>query len=321
MRISKKIKAVAPLVIAAGLMAPAIAQEAKDVPAAKMNLASVNIVRNSVPLFGAAFGINTFYARGERKFGLPVIYVKEDSPAEKAGLGAGDILLSFDGQKLFFPNQFAALLRTYDSDAVVEIDFVHDDELKRARVQLCARTGSAVAVRGNEAGIVPAPNDKDDVRLLVNGREIPLSKNMEWSNRVAVTPDAVIIRTNVEDVPADLMRVLQIFRKRMPDPEESLRRIERTGRGTLIGGMSAASQVYFADGNTVVLTRENDRREVTVRTADGCEIFRGPCSTQDEIDRIPPRALEIISDFTTLTPIAPDEEAEKSVFVNLKNKK
>ena len=321
MRISKKIKAVAPLVLAAGLMAPALAQEAKDVPAAKMNPASVNIVRNSVPLFGAAFGINTFYARGERKFGLPVIYVKEGSPAEKSGLGVGDVLLAFDGQKLFFPNQFAALLRTYDPDAVVEIDFVHDGELRRARVQLCARTGSAVAVRGNDRDVAPAPNEKDDIRLLVNGREIPLSKNMEWSNRVAVTPDAVIIRTNVEDVPADLVRVLQIFRRRLPDPEESARRIERGGRSALIGGMSAASQVYFADGNTVMLTRENGRREVTVRTADDGEIFRGPCSTQDEIDRIPSRAFEIISGFTTLAPIAPDEEAEKSVFVNLKNKK
>ncbi|MGN0835548.1 MAG: PDZ domain-containing protein [Candidatus Spyradosoma sp.] len=321
MRISKKIKAVAPLVIAAGLLTPAIAQEAKDVPAAKMNPASVNIVRNSVPLFGAAFGINTFYARGERKFGLPVIYVKEDSPAEKAGLSVGDILLSFDGQKLFFPNQFAALLRTYDPDDVVEIDFVHEGELKRARVQLCARTGSAVAVRGNEGGIVPAPNDKDDVRLLINGREIPLSKNMEWSNCVAVTPDAVIIRTNVEDVPADLMRVLRSFRARMPDPMESARTIDRRGRGELIGGMSAASQVYFADGNTVLLMRENDKREVTVRTAEDGEIFRGPCATQAEIEKIPPRALEIISGFTTLRPIAPDEDAGKDVYVNLKNKK
>lgn len=321
MRISKKIKAVAPLVLAAGLMAPAVARGVEQLPAAKVNPVSVGIVKNSVPLFGAAFAVNASYARGECKFGLPVIYIKENSPAEKVGLRVGDVLLSFDGQKLFFPNQFAALLRTYEPDAVVEIDFVHDGELKRARVQLCARMGAAVSVaRGGERNAVPAPNEKDDVRLLVNGREISLSKNTEWINCVVVTPDAVVIRTNGEGVPADLVRVLQSFRARIPDPEESARRIDRRSRGELIGGMSAASQVYFADGNTVLLTRENRKREVTVRTSEDGEIFRGPCSTQGEIDAIPPRAREIISGFTTLTPIASDDDAGENGFMILKPK-
>lgn len=327
MRVFKIFQAAVPFVCLAGFAMSAFAgtlsktPETPATPVAKMNPESAKIASCAIPFFGAAFPFSTISSSAEYKFGLPVIFIKEGSPAENAGLRVGDILLTFDGQKLFFPNQFAALLRTYGSDDSVKIEFLRDGELRCACVRLCPRAGTAVRSgnRAGAAGIFPQ-NEKDDIRIIINGREFALSENQLWGNLISVTPDSIVIHTGADDVPASLKRLVEAFRKHFPDPIESARRLECEllgVRAELLGHCSAASQVYFADGKTVMLTCENDKRDVTVRTADKGEIFRGSCATQEEIDAIPADVREIIEEFTTLMPVP--KSPEKNVFEKTKS--
>lgn len=284
--------------------AMAKARQTTGTPSSYRN-ATISEITRSVPLFGAAFSANIFsIQRRFYKYGLPIAYVKENSPAERAGLREGDVLLTFDGQKIFYANQFAALLRTYKPEDSVKIEFARGDEVFSPTLKLGTRYGQSVE---RPKGISPDPAlaDHDDVRIVVNGREISLSKSSEWSNRIAVTKDAVIIRTGT-NFPHDIQTIVDRFRSRLPDPQAISKRIDKTIRSfrtDLINGISTWSQIFSSNGKTVVLSQEDETREVVVRTKDDGEIFRGPCSTREEIEAIPENVRTIIREFMHLEPI------------------
>lgn len=318
---SKKNNLLFPLLLALGLISAVTSQADSAAAGARQSTGTPSSYRNttiseitrSVPLFGAAFSANIFsIQRRFYKYGLPIAYVKENSPAERAGIREGDVLLTFDGQKIFYANQFAALLRTYKPDDSVKIEFARGDEIFSPTLKLGTRYGQSVE-RPTGIGPDPALADHDDVRIVVNGREISLSKSSDWSNRIAVTKDAVIIRTGT-NFPHDIQTIVDRFRSRLPDPQAISKRIDRTIRSfrtDLINGISTWSQIFSSNGKTVILSQEGETREVVVRTKKDGEIFRGPCSTQEEIDAIPENALTIIREFTALEPIE-NENAEKN---------
>lgn len=315
MRISEKIKFIAPLLLSAGLVSlveaasEAVVAKASQV---KLNPTPAEICQRSLPILGVAFGNDLGpKQRGDSKFGLPVIYVKKDSPAEKAGIQVGDLLLTFDKQKLFFPSQFAALLRTYDPGDTVEVCFRRGKESFSAEVELGVRDGRALSRASGSEALAPANSVHDDIRIVINGREISLSKNTDLKNRVAMTPDGIIIRTNPEaGVSDDLQRIVERFRRVLDVPQ----RIERRFYGSFSGipVVTTSSQIFSNNENTVVFTRENNKREVVVRTAKNGEIFRGPCATQEEIDAIPAIVLSIIRQMTVLQPLPEAEKKNES---------
>lgn len=315
MRIPGKMKVVVPLLLAAGIVSFAANSPVVAIPAkknqVKVNPAQAEICQRSLPILGVAFGSNIGpKQRGNSRFGLPIIYVKKDSPAEKAGIQVGDLLLTLDGQKLFFPSQFAALLRTYEPGDKVEVRFLRGEEIFNSAVELGVRDGHALNRASGEVAAAPANNERDDVRIVINGREISLSKNTELKNRVALTSDGIVIRTNPDDaVSDDLQRVLERFQKML----NRQNRFERTIADSVskFSVVTTSSQVFANNENTVVFTRENDKRDVTVRTREGGEIFYGPCATQEEIDKIPPEVQAIIRQMTILRPL-PSAEATDS---------
>lgn len=311
MRISEKFKLIAPLLLSTGII-PALADtpsatEAQPAPV-KVNATPAEICKRSLPMLGIAFGNNVDpKQRGDSKFGLPIIYVKKDSPAEKAGVQVGDLLLMLDGQKLFFPSQFAALLRTYEPGDEVEIRFLRGKEAFDSKVKLDVRDGHAISRSAGKGTIAPATNDRDDIRIVINGREISLSRNTDLKNRVALTSDGIIIRTQTENnEPDDLQRIVERFRKAINLPQRIERRFYTRAPGAPL--IMTSSRVFSDSENTIVFMRENNKREVTVRTRTNGEIFSGPCATQEEIDAIPEDVMKIIRKMTVLRPLSDTEK-------------
>ncbi len=311
MHVFKKVKLLVPLFFTAGIV-PVWADEPAGQPSAsaqvEVNSTQAEICTRSLPILGVAFGNNVDpRLRTISRFGLPVVYVKKDSPAEKAGMKVGDLLLTLDGQKLFFPSQFAALLRTYAPGDLVELRFLRGKETFNSKVPLGVRDGHALNRTAEGESVAPATQERDDIRIIVNGREISLSKNADLKNRVALTADGIIIRTQLDNnVPDELRRVVERFRKVLELPQ----RIERGFARKLADWpvSTTSSQVFSNNENTIVFTRENNKREVIVRTRKDGEIFRGPCATQEEIDAIPPDVVAIIRGMTHLRPIVSAEK-------------
>ncbi|MBN2355861.1 PDZ domain-containing protein [candidate division KSB1 bacterium] len=68
--------------------------------------------------------------------GVLVTRVMEDSPAEKAGLKAGDIITEFDGKKISEVDDLSKAVRKAEKDEEVEITYVRKGRQDRTRVKL-----------------------------------------------------------------------------------------------------------------------------------------------------------------------------------------
>ncbi len=258
-----------------------------------------------IPFFGAAFHGNA-PMWPEQKFGLFVVYVKKNSPADKAGLAPGDVLLTFDEQRLFFPNQFSALVRMCKPGDEVKISFLRDDKIFEATTTLQVRGGNAVEQKNEVDAVSPLP-ETDDIRIIVNGREFPISAaNHELRSRISISPEAITIRMS-NDFPEEIRSVLKRFRERQiqraPKVEEGIKIKMHQTQHELCDANFTFSQAFFGDGNSVVISGTSDGRDVSVQTKDDGEIFSGPCSTLEEIEAIPEEARKIIENFTKLVPI------------------
>ena len=71
--------------------------------------------------------------------GILITEVAEDSPAEKAGLKMGDVLLEYDGQKVSSPRRITKLVRGTEPDTEVDIRILRKGQEKNLRVKLGER--------------------------------------------------------------------------------------------------------------------------------------------------------------------------------------
>ncbi|MGG7145020.1 S1C family serine protease [Clostridium nigeriense] len=71
--------------------------------------------------------------------GLYIVQVTEFSPAEKAGLQAGDVIVKFDGQRIKTFDELKAIRDTKNEGDVVSVEVVRNGENKTFNVQLEAK--------------------------------------------------------------------------------------------------------------------------------------------------------------------------------------
>ena len=62
--------------------------------------------------------------------------VGEDSPAEKAGLEVGDIILAMDGENLENKEEFSASIKEQEPGSKVTLKILRDDEEVEIEVEL-----------------------------------------------------------------------------------------------------------------------------------------------------------------------------------------
>lgn len=241
--------------------------------------------------------------------GVQAIFVRDGSPADLAGIRAGDILISLDGQKLFFPNQFSALVRSYKPGTDVEIVLLRGGEKMTKKATIGERC-IAAPNRGNRADA----HSKDDVRLYINGKEISLSDGTDLGGWISLTPNGVLIRDRL-DIPSEFRRLVNRAHAKLPDTQKVLsflrRQYDDARKAALGKARQTFSQVFFGQGNSVIIVGDEKGRQVTVsRAGDDDILFRGPCTTQSDIDKIPEDAKEIIDSFTELKPMFEKELPE-----------
>lgn len=306
------------LAVTAGLVPLADAQESAAVPAKKSDpqseITSVPAEKKTcrnVPavdrcaLFGVAVERKIL---DEKEFGLNIIFVSKDTPADEIGLEIDDTLLAIDGQKLFFPNQFAALVRTYKPGDKISVEYKRaGGDTQTRELTLAGRERESFSRQRltRETGKIKRECvPEDDVRIIINGREIKLSQESEWRDRITVTPEAIIIR-KTSGIPAEMRRMVDSIREKIPDPEVILRDVKaqyEDAQRLVQNHVQTFSQVFVSKGTTVMIFGDDKTREITVRTKDG-ELFRGPCSTQEEIDAIPAKVKKIIDENIELKPL------------------
>jgi serine protease Do len=120
-------------------------------------------------------------------FGLPhpvgalVSQVLPDSPAENAGLQAGDIILTFDGVEVPTSSSLPPLVGVTKVDVTVDVELMRDGERRTVAVTLAElpenetamiSPGGVAPVRSNRLGIVTKEVPSDQRELLGLGEEI-----------------------------------------------------------------------------------------------------------------------------------------------------
>ena len=74
--------------------------------------------------------------------GVLISGVVEDSPAEEAGLEDGDVIISFDGKKVYSAKKLTGLVRKTEPGSRVKIKLIRDGDDKRLTVTLGEKSSS-----------------------------------------------------------------------------------------------------------------------------------------------------------------------------------
>lgn len=110
---------------------------------------------------------------GAKEGGALVAEVVDDSPAQKLGLAAGDVILKVDGKAIEDPADLRRVVGEHEEPVEVEITWLRDRKTRTGKVELEVREG--LAWFGGEGRGMPdldsfqwTPEDREDVRRRVN---------------------------------------------------------------------------------------------------------------------------------------------------------
>ena len=76
------------------------------------------------------------------KFGALVTSIEEGTPADKAGLKRGDLILSVEGKKVKGSSELKNIIGTFEPNATVTLEILRDNKVITKKVQLMHQTGT-----------------------------------------------------------------------------------------------------------------------------------------------------------------------------------
>jgi hypothetical protein len=76
------------------------------------------------------------YFKVEPKSGVLILEVREDSPAEKAGLKAGDVITKVDKETVADPQELIEAMKDYEEGEAVTIEYVRQGKTATVKVEL-----------------------------------------------------------------------------------------------------------------------------------------------------------------------------------------
>jgi len=146
-------------------------------------------------------------------YGLQITLVKEESPAEQAGLMIDDVLLSIQGEKLYAVDQVRPMLKKYQSGDKVKVDYWRggkeaETELKLGELELDWYDLQAVDQIFNGLDIV---DDLDDVYDLWNSIGLPETMHVfAYQDSSSKILGVIVSDTDKDDDDQDIQDGLKI---------------------------------------------------------------------------------------------------------------
>lgn len=180
------------LAIAALSALPVFAQE-PPMPPAPMAPPEVFAIRPS----GSFLGVGVREVDSERakalklsgEYGVEITKVDEASPAEKAGLKVGDVVQSYNGQRVEGTEQFVRMVRETPAGRTAQLGIVRSGAQQTLSATIAARKSSAVFMSGPGGKSVTIPNFERHMEFTMP--DIPKA-TMSWrSSMLGVEAEAL----------------------------------------------------------------------------------------------------------------------------------
>jgi len=76
------------------------------------------------------------YEKAGVEYGIQVFGIVDDSPAQEAGMQKNDIILEFDGTKLFNQDQFTKMLKMYKPGQKIKLKIYREGDEKTLKLTL-----------------------------------------------------------------------------------------------------------------------------------------------------------------------------------------
>ncbi|RUM94852.1 MAG: hypothetical protein DSZ28_01095 [Thiothrix sp.] len=140
------------------------AAPAPAIPPARQSIGWLGIMLGDIPAALSA-QLNPLIPAGQ---GVLVQNVEPGSPADKAGIQANDVLLTYADQKLYSPAQLFSLVRVAVPGSSVEMQVVQQGQLKKLKVEIGGRDLPALSARPpfwQPYSPIPGPQANPDKKL------------------------------------------------------------------------------------------------------------------------------------------------------------
>jgi len=192
--------------------------------------------------------------------GLVVRQVVAGSPAEKAGLLANDVLLTFGGRKVTSPLEFTEMVQETRGGAKVRLDIVRRG--KRQNVVAVIEAREAGAAADGRPGMPPLAKGPLPQQPLLAG---PLGQMLahEWAKAQAQQAQA---QAQAQAGPGN-------------------RRVQTST--VTINGHTQTTTVASDEMGTIEVLGNAGKRTVSIRGADGKEVFKGPLDGEPDFLAVP----------------------------------
>jgi serine protease Do len=192
-------------------------------------------IQNLSPQLARGFGLEG------QKGAIVADVLGEDSPAAKAGLKAGDIIVEIEGQPIESNNHLVRIVADLLPGAAVEVKYYRDGQIESTRVTLGKRSDNLA----DQSGGVPQESERGRLGITAQDLTEQLASQMGVTSQdgvilVSVDSDGpaaeaglqrgdIIIEANRQRIRGveDLERVMG----QIPDGGDLLLRIERLARG------------------------------------------------------------------------------------------
>ncbi len=250
-----------------------------------------------------------------RGMGLRIMQVEPNSPAQRAGVTTGDVLLRINEQQLFNEAQLRALIRTFKVDDEITLNIVRGDKPMSITTKLAEREMPALDdmpvfvgagmldwplpnVAGTIAISGAATNTQNMTRIDSDGVQIQVTDDGKVRSLKAIGADGKVLfdgPINTEEqrktVPADLL-------KRVGDVHVDVNVAPAPGMPPMPGNQMVLlnrmgeQKIDWSDGDVdLTLTIQRKGKNVTthllVKDDTGKQLFDGPVDTREQRGDVP----------------------------------
>ncbi len=230
-------------------------------------------------------------------FGVQVLEVVADSPAEEADLRKNDILLKFKDQLLISPEHLSLLVRNEEDSSTVPLTLIRKGTETQVEVTLGKIEQSAPQIRRNHEDRRMSPEQwQDHLKSQQDYWEKWMNDRQTRREREASGPGNEAEREIVTGRP----------------PAVSV----TPGFPVRVFGTEGVLKIDNEQGE-VSITHEGDGHRIQIKDADGREIYQGPYDADLGVEGLPEEARNHLNkmkldNLELLTPRAIEEAPEKT---------